>query len=329
MSLGCSITSTSTNDLTSGVGDLRQIASVRRIVLDDGPERGVRALSFSTGGGLDFWVLSDRSLDIGPLWCNGSQIGWQHPTGFVSPGNFDRYDGAGYGLERALSGFLVTCGLDTIRKPTDGLPQHGHLPVTPARMTGYGEDWDAPEPYLFCEGTVTIASLKGSSLRLHRRIEAPIGRKSFSISDKIENLGPEPVPIALLYHFNIGFPAVTQETKLALNDVDVIRVSGCSEPEFVCVPTENEDALVSLSGGAVDVEIRYPGTKLPWLQAWSDPRPRRNILAVEPATSERNADGSSGPGAVLEPNACWTSKLNIEVMPSAEKKHHGRNHGKR
>ncbi len=37
----------------------RQFASVRPIMLDDGPERGVRCLGFSTGGGLDFWALTD------------------------------------------------------------------------------------------------------------------------------------------------------------------------------------------------------------------------------------------------------------------------------
>ncbi|MFS8514667.1 MAG: aldose 1-epimerase family protein, partial [Planifilum fulgidum] len=64
------------------VGDLRQLANVRRIVLDDGTERGVRALSFSTGGGLDFWVLTDRSMDIGTLSWQGVQIAWQAASGF-------------------------------------------------------------------------------------------------------------------------------------------------------------------------------------------------------------------------------------------------------
>ena len=50
--------------LRSLVGSLRQYASVRRIVLDDGGERGVRALAFTTGGGLDFWAMADRALDI-------------------------------------------------------------------------------------------------------------------------------------------------------------------------------------------------------------------------------------------------------------------------
>ena len=66
-------------------GDLRQLASVRRIVLDDGSERGVRALAFSTGGGLDFWVLADRSLDIGPLWLRGMQLAWQAPPASRAP----------------------------------------------------------------------------------------------------------------------------------------------------------------------------------------------------------------------------------------------------
>ena len=81
------------------LGDLRQIASVREIVLDDGQERGVRALAFSTGGGLDFWVLADRSLDIGPLWYRGSPVAWQSPSGFRSPALHDPEGDGGQGLQ--------------------------------------------------------------------------------------------------------------------------------------------------------------------------------------------------------------------------------------
>src|ERR1700722_2831595 len=127
------------------VGDLRQVASVRRIVLDDGPERGVRALAFSTGGGLDFWVLTDRSLDVGPLWFQGMQLGWQGPSGFASPSLLNRMDDQGRGIQRLFSGPLLTCGLAYLRQPGGGaLP--GHLPMTPARLGAYGEDWDRPEP---------------------------------------------------------------------------------------------------------------------------------------------------------------------------------------
>lgn len=36
------------------VADPRQFASVRRIMLAEGPETGIETLDFSTGGGLDF-----------------------------------------------------------------------------------------------------------------------------------------------------------------------------------------------------------------------------------------------------------------------------------
>ena len=119
-------------------GDLRQLASIRRITLDDGPERGVRALAFSSGGGLDFWTLSDRSLDIGPLWFRGTPVAWQGPAGFVGPALLDAQCDGGRGIERCFSGLLVTCGLDHIRKPP-GMTLHGGLPLTPARVTSYGE----------------------------------------------------------------------------------------------------------------------------------------------------------------------------------------------
>ncbi len=123
----------SAEDLRSLTGDRRQVASVRRIMLDEGPERGLAALAFSTGGGLDFWVLADRALDIGPLWWRGMPVAWQSPAGFRHPSLVDPEEDGGRGFERAFSGFLMTCGLDHTRQPVDGRPMHGRLHALPAR----------------------------------------------------------------------------------------------------------------------------------------------------------------------------------------------------
>src|SRR4051794_10662604 len=172
-------------------GDLRQFAAVRRVVLDDGPERGVRALAVSTGGGLDFWALSDRSLDIGPVWWRGVPIAWQGAAGFRSPALHDADAECGTGFARSFSGFLVTCGLDHIRQPASGQPMHGRLPFTPARVLAQGEDWERDDPTLFCEAEVVQARYGGECLRLRRRIEAPVAGAGFRIVDTIENLGAE------------------------------------------------------------------------------------------------------------------------------------------
>lgn len=302
------------------VGDLRQAASVRRIVLDDGPEKGVEALAFSTGGGLDFWVLAGRSLDIGPLWWRGAQLGWQSPGGFVNPALVDADSEGGRGFERGFSGFLVTCGLDHIRQPANGQPLHGRLPFTPARVTACGEDWQREEPVLFCEGEVTQARLGHEALRLRRRIEAPIGGASLRIRDRVTNLATEPCPQAMLYHFNLGYPALRSGTvvgfagerllgPLTVPDADseIIR---SVHPVAQCEPAR---AVVSSGGDdPLEVGFTFDASSLPWLQLWCDPSPHCGVLAIEPCTSERTDEGLSGREAPLKPGGRRTYSVEVD-----------------
>ena len=291
----------------------RQFASVRGIVLDDGAERGTRALAFSTGGGLDFWVLADRTMDIGPLWLRGTPLAWQHPAGFVAPGLRDPGANGGTGIERTLSGFLVTCGLEHARQPRDGMPLHGFLPLTPARVVAQGEDWDADEPCLFAEGEAIEAHLSRASYSFRRRIEAPIGGTRLRLLDRIENIGPTPAPLHILYHFNFGFPAVGPGTRIELDGVAVHPGAAADGPVVAChASTASERFSARLLGAdGLEIAISAPVAALPFVQVWSDPRPRRNVLAIEPANCDRLADGTSGRGQVLAPGEVWTAETEI------------------
>lgn len=303
------------------IGDLRQLASIRRIVLDDGAERGVRAMTFSTGGGLDFWVMSDRSLDIGPVWCRGIPIAWQSAAGFRSPTLHDAEADEGRGFNRSFSGFLVTCGLDHIRQPAEGHPLHGRLPFTPARVLAYGEDWGRPEPILFCEGEVMQACYGGGSLRLRRRIEAPIGGCEIRIEDSVENVGPETWPHAMLYHFNLGYPAVANGTEVRLGSqivVSPVTLPDPTDPREPITYASEAQTLCTVSTPSPDgtrfVMDFYSRTdSLPYLQVWRDLRPNVGILAIEPCTSERRIDGRSGPKWILAPGERRQYSLNIRT----------------
>ena len=311
--------SPNSTELRPLVGDLRQLASVRRIVLDDGPESGVRALAFSTGGGLDFWVLSDRSFDIGPLSWRGAPIAWQGPNGFSAPALNDVGSDGGFGFERHFSGFLVTCGLDHVRQPTNGHPLHGRLPFTPGRLLSYGEDWSASRPVLFCEGEVTQARLNGERLRLKRRIEAPIGGNSLHVTDEVQNIGGREEQIALLYHMNFGFPLVGPGTSVGWRDGETFMpVFKEDNPSVTCVPTggreDNTCVIKRQDEGheqSLVAEITFDAATLPWLQVWRDPRPHHHIIAIEPVTSARRADGTSEPGPILEPGD--TARFSVEI----------------
>jgi hypothetical protein len=306
--------------LRSLVGDLRQVASVRRIVLDDGPERGVRALSFSTGGGLDFWALADRSLDIGPLWWRGLPVAWQGPNGFRSPALNDPESEAGRGFMRSFGGLLVTCGLDHIRQPKGGNPLHGRLPYTPARVTAYGEDWSLEEPILFCEGQITQARLDGEALRLYRRIEAPIGGSTLRILDRVENLAAAASPQAMLYHLNLGFPflrsgsEVLLDGKRVLGPLDLPQTGG--NVSVACLPAREGWRRCEVHPPGKEgprLSVAFDADSLPWLQLWLDPRPRSHVLGIEPCTSERRPDGTSGPERQLESGGSVTYRLELTL----------------
>ena len=296
-------------------GDLRQLASVRRIVLDDGPERGIRALAFSTGGGLDFWVLADRSLDIGPLWFRGMQLAWQAPAGFPSPAFLNRLEDDGRGIERCFSGLMMTCGLEHLRKP-EGSVLHGHLPFTPARVTACGEDWDRADPLLFCTGEMTQARVNGEAFRLHRRIEAPIGGTALRIIDRIENLSATPQPFGLMHHVNFGFPLVQDGARVDLDGTELLRLdlrNPASMPR--CIPAGSgwrRCALrAPLEQATLGAALGFDATVLPFLQLWHNLAPGTRVMAIEPCTSELLPDAGSGPGPSLDPGAETEIRLEL------------------
>src|SRR2546430_3426491 len=93
-------------------GDLSALGGVRSVVLDNGVERGVRALEFRTGSGLAFDVLVDRAMDIGPAEHGGRSFGWRSATGFRHPALHEYRDEDGLAWLRSFSGLVVTAGLD-------------------------------------------------------------------------------------------------------------------------------------------------------------------------------------------------------------------------
>ncbi len=298
------------------LGDPRQHASVRRIVLDDGQERGVRALAFSTGGGLDFWVLCDRSFDIGPLWWRGIQLGWQSPNGFRGACLNERWDDEGRGMERGFSGMLVTCGLEHMRRAEAALPLHGHLPYTPGRLLASSEDWEAEPPMLACRGEMTQYRIGGEGLRLTRRIEAPIGGTELRIIDELENIGPAPQQIAVLYHVNPGFPLLDEGTTVTLDGSRIIGPLSLPEPSVGPVRWDLLDpgsivATVAAPACPVRLETVWEADTLPCLQTWRNAQSNVGVLGIEPCTGAPDT-----PNPVLASGERRRFQVTLRLLPA-------------
>lgn len=288
------------------VGDLRQLASVSRLTLADGPDVGQQLIAVSTGSGLDFQLKEAGSLDIRSLHLRGVPVGWRHPAG--DTGN----------PQHALTGFLVTCGLENVRAPRAGLPQHGSLALSPVRLLATGEDWQAPRPELFVEGEITQALPDGSVCRILRRISAPIGGTCFRIGDRIENVSAVPAEVMLLYHINFGFPVVAPGCRVRLGQTLLMKVPDLDAhpapdlPQCHKMPTDSEIVLERPAAGGwpgLRLALSLDSESLPFLQTWRDARAHRNILALEPCNCDLRADGTSAPGKRLAPGETLQSGL--------------------
>jgi len=299
--------------------DPRQFASVRRILLTDGAEAGIETLAFSTGGGLDFWVTAGRLMDIATLSWRGVQLGWQSPAGLRRP------DTSAVDRERrfstAFGGFLNTCGFDHIRQPADGRPLHGSAPFTPARLTAYGEDWDAAVPMLFCEGEASCWTHGDLGYRLQRRIEAPIGGSSLSLRDRVMVIGAEPAPIMALYHFNLGYPMIEGGSTIELDGellAGPLHLPEESVTPASLHPAAYAQASCSAHGKTATIAFQWNTVELPWLQLWRDLRPGAGVMSIEPCSIGRLDDGRNAASPLLKPGSSRVFAIDINVADPGE-----------
>jgi hypothetical protein len=275
---------------------------LREFVID-----GTRALAFSTGGGLDFAVLIDRSLDIGPLRWRDEPVGWVGPARFRHPAGHDPHADEGRGFNRLFSGFLVTGGLEHTRQPANGHPLHGSLPFTPGDLTGVGFHG---ADLLFCEGVVSQPGF-----RLRRRIEAPVRGNRFTIHDTVENLATAPQRQASLYHFNIGQPTLADGTVVkqgAERRLGPLRVPDATlASASVGYPVTDGQGTCTVETPRCTVTFAWDATTLPYLQLWHRLSADAPVLSIEPCTSERLPGGLSGEEPVLAPGGTRRYRLQV------------------
>ncbi|CVI63882.1 DUF4432 family protein (plasmid) [Agrobacterium leguminum] len=205
--------------------DLRGVADIRLVTLEDGPARGQRILIARNAEGISFEIAVDRGFDISSLSFKGVNIGWNSPAQMRFPPS-DPGSEDGWGFLRNFDGFMVTCGLDHVSRPretdishyehphlkTRKMPQHGRISTEKARLLGYGVDQESEE--IFCEGIVRQASVFGETLELRRRVTLGIFSSEIAINDTITNRGFVPSHHAVIYHLNFGYPFLDNELKI-------------------------------------------------------------------------------------------------------------------
>jgi len=193
------------------VGNMDQIADIRTVQLDDGNERPTRAALIRTGSGLELTVLIDRCLDISAASFCGKAMGWRSTTGDVAPHHFEaewlRW------LRSYFGGLVTTCGLMNVGAPAEesallGTGLHGRIGNTPAKNLKVTQEWRGQDYVLSITGTMRETVVFGENLTLTRTVSTKLGERRFWIDDVVTNEGFKTTKFMLLYHCNIGWPAV-------------------------------------------------------------------------------------------------------------------------
>lgn len=200
------------------IGCESQIYGIEEHRLVGGKGDGMRLLQIRNGLGLELTVSLDRCCDISRLTCGGTNMNYFSPCGYVAP-SFYLPTGSDW-LKSFTAGFLTTCGLNAVGSPCvdegETLPLHGTIANTPASDACWYEE--AGE--LIVRATVRDEQIFGRKLRLHRQIRVNLAENKFRVLDTIENTGDTKQPFEILYHMNMGYPLLDEDS--------VVTIPSCS-----------------------------------------------------------------------------------------------------
>lgn len=192
------------------IGHESQLYGIEEHRLVGGKGDGMRLLMVNNGKGLELTVSADRACDISRLRYRGTNMSYFSPCGYVAPAYYES-KGADW-LKSFTAGFLTTCGLQAVGSPCidegEELPLHGSIANTPSEHVYWFEEDDA----LVIKATVRDEVIFGRKLRFFRELRISLTENKFVIKDTIQNTGDTTQPFEILYHMNMGYPLLDEDS---------------------------------------------------------------------------------------------------------------------
>ena len=294
--------------LLSFVGSIQQVMHVRPVTYEEGRSRGMKAYEVKNGP-LQFTVLADKCLDIAYVSFLGHNINFLSKPGLMGRNHFDTN---GSEAQRSImGGMLFTCGLENICAPCniDGkdYPMHGRIRTTPADHVCADACWEGDQYTITLSGEMREAELFGENLVLRRKITTAYGQNRICIEDEITNEGFRPEPMMLLYHMNVGYPFLCEDSEIIIptrkvtprDETAAAHIENWNKME---PPKDNEPESVFLHDMAADQEgntfaaivnsvlgiglkIEYNCKELPYFMQWKSIASGDYVVGLEPANS--------------------------------------------
>ena len=313
------------------IGHPSQAHFIEHHKLVGGKGDGMRLIEVNNGNGLMFTVSADRAGDLSRLYYKGVNLGFFAPCGYVAPSYYDNV-GAGF-LKSFTAGFLTTCGLTAVGSPCtdngENLPLHGTIANTPAENVLCYEDDKA----MYIKLTVRDASLFAHKLVLERVYEIPLDKNEIIIKDTVTNIGFDESPYEILYHFNMGYPLLSEKSVVTLPNKGVTPRNdraaeglgkelvmeepqiGFEEQCYYFDMTEGKAKIYNPDIG-FGVSLNYDIKELPFFTEWKMMGASEYVLGLEPGNCTpdgRNVMREKGLLQFLKPGESKSQTITIRI----------------
>ncbi|MCD7908924.1 MAG: aldose 1-epimerase family protein, partial [Clostridium sp.] len=288
------------------VGDISQLAGARQFVFTDGSARGMRGIDIDNGSGLRFTLLPDRGLDIAWNQFRGTPLGYISKSG-IKASNGRQNSVRGF-LEYFYAGFLTTCGYTNMGNGgMDGdeeIPMHGAASQLAAADVSVYQEWEGDDYVIRVRGKIRECTMGGPNMVMTREFSTRMGSNIIHLKDTLENLGFESQPMMILYHHNLGYPIVSEESILYHSEAAIeprtdIAKSGLSDYAGMQSPTpayqeqvfyhhdfKRDDVFACLYNPTLELGsyVRFSASQLPYLTQWKQMGEGDYALGLEPGT---------------------------------------------
>ncbi len=316
------------------IGHDSQCCSVEEHRMVGGRGDGMRLLQVRNGNGLEFTLSLDRCADISRLSFRGGNYGYFSASGYVHPAYYERA-GTGF-LKSFTGGFLTTCGLNAVGSPCadagEDLPMHGTVSNTPAENVR----WQVEGDTVTIHATVNDEVLFSHKLQLQRTYVCSTAENTLTIRDTVVNRGDAPYPVELLYHMNMGYPLLAEDSQLYIPSAQVTprnrrAAEGMDSWSRVEPPTpgfEEQCYYHRFEGQALaaiysrrlgtGLAIRYDAENLAYFTQWKMMGVRDYVMGLEPGNCHpdgRDVMRRQGALTTLEPGQSVQYTVQLAVLP--------------
>lgn len=315
------------------IGHDSQLGGIEEHRLVGGKGDGMRLYEINNGKGLEMTVTPDRAGDISRLRYKGINLSYMSACGYVAPAYYDCVENGW--LKSFYCGYLTTCGLNGVGTPCtdegERIPLHGAIGNIPSEYAY----WTENDTSLTVHTVTKDETIFNRKLRLTRSITVSREENVFFIHDEIENTGDRVEPYEILYHMNMGYPLLDEDSVVTIPSSEVIpRNEHAAEDLANWMKMEKPQAgyeercyyhkFAGKEGKAaiyqpklgIELEMTFDAEKLDGFVEWKMMGVRDYVLGLEPGNclpDGRDVMRQNGMLKFLKPGEKQEYEIRVEI----------------